>query len=260
MSVNKKESIFKEESIEVNTEEKKEKPVFIQHNDGKFCGKIIKKYMKHDNELVLVLSCGQRIRNNIDKDGNKKEPKKNKDGLIIRELIPIRFFDTAAKYYDEKYNEGDFVRINTTMQTVRNRHNNTNHLEFWGSSILPKKEKRKTYPDRNDVYLKGKIISASKINNNYIILNIETKLEKNISISDSKTKAEKYISITPVGVRCHEDALKELDTKYTPGTWVDVFGHIFTKDVKIGETVKKSPRIIATSIKVVGNVQPRKVV
>ena len=221
--------------------------LFTPVNNFQICGKIVK-ILQRKKCKKFIISCG-----------HNGPIRKNKDGLILRDLVTVSFFNKDAEYYESMYKEGDFVSVNGVVQNVRNRVNNTSHVEFWGLTMSSAWIKNKKKRDCNEVNIKGKIESAHAISDNYLIINVYTLVERsrpnNNPDSDINKLTDTYRSITPVGIRCDGDA-KELEKSvYTLGTWVDVKAFIYGKTRKKNDNITKIERIIAKKIDIVGEVQ-----
>lgn len=227
-----------------------DKSMFVSHNSVHLCGKIIRIERPKKNEIRFMLSCGH------------KNMKQDKDGKFERDLIAVTFFDEAARKYEDRFVEGDFVTVNGVAQTIRDHYNGTSYVSIWGLSMGPKYVNGKMIPDHNNVNIRGKITSAVVMNKNYILLNVITAAEKsrpnpNLE-SEHKKLTDTYRSITPIGIRCRGNAKDEIK-KYTEGTWVDCYGYIEDKVVDRGEFKRRMYRIMALKTTVIGETQKVKV-
>lgn len=229
-----------------------EKSMFTPHNNVHVCGKIVKKVLKK-KEVLFILSCG-----------HGKNPVKNKDGLILRDIITVHFFDDQATFYNERFVEGDFVTVNAVAQTVRDHYSGSYVVETWGISMGPKRINGKIINDCNTVHIRGKIESVNVISNDYIIINVLTKVDKSHKNTNKDSNVEKitqsYKSVTPIGIRCHGDAKEIAWTNYTEGTWVNVNAFIYGKNINQNGLKKHVERVIAKNVEIVGTVQPHKIV
>lgn len=238
-------SIFKETpKKEVAAKREPVKEDFVYKNIVNLCGKIVKVYPSGRDGTVFVLSCGH---------GRKQ--KKNKDGLILRNVIPVYFYDQDAKFYAKKYKVGDFVTVNGVAQTIKGF--SEDRTSIWGLSMGPKYFKgRKPIMDKNMVAIRGKIDRTTVLNPNYVIVNVYTYTEKsrpNPNKESSNTRlTAMYKSITPIGIRCHGNA-REVARLYTKGTWIDCRG--FVDDRAVGDKGMKKMHIIATHVDVIGQIQ-----
>lgn len=242
------ESIFKETPQKEEVVEKKREPVkedFTYKNIVSLCGKIIKIYPSGKDGMIFVLSCG-----------HGKKQKQNKDGLILRNTIPVCFFDKEAKAYTEKYHVGDFVTVNAVAQTIiKNR--NDNKTAIWGLAMGPKYYKnRKPIPDCNIAIIRGKIDRVKVLSPSYMIVNVYTYTEKtrpNVTPNSEYPKLKAmYKSITPIGVRCPDRNAHELAKKCTPGTWVNCKGYV--DDRNMGGGYKKT-HVMAVFVDIIGQIQ-----
>ena len=232
------------------------KPEFIFANNAYVCGRIVKTITYKEQFIVIISS------------GNTKNPKVNKDGKIMRQLIKVVFFDQDAAYYSTRFKTGDFVKAYGVIQNVINPSKRISKIEIWGQGMSKERYNPKTHMDHNSIYLKGKVQTANKISDDYIIVNVLTKVDKvrqnRNPDSEIKEFTAQYKSITPIGIRCQKDAAEQLK-KYTLGTWVEVNGRIFNKKRSIvtkteDETENTTKnyienRMIATSVKIVGEIQ-----
>lgn len=229
-----------------------DKSMFTAHNNVHLCGKVIRKVEKK-KEVLFILSCG-----------HGKEPKKNKDGLILRDVITVHFFDDQAKFYNSRFEEGDFVTVNAIVQTVRNRYEGSYAVEMWGISMGPKRINGKTIRDCNNIQIRGKIESVNVISKDYIIINVLTKVDKSYKNPNHESEVKKitktFKSITPIGIRCNGDAKDIAWDNYTEGTWVDVNAFVYGKKINKKGVTRHVERVIAKNVSIVGNIQPHKIV
>ena len=205
-------------------------------------------YMARKRSVRFVLSCG-----------HAGKIKFKKDGQIERDVVTVRFFEKDAQYYLANFNTGDFVIVNAVAQTIKDRVNRTDRLEFWGL-FMRKNEDRRKNKDTNQVQIRGKISSSVAYSDNYVIVNVLTYLEKSRPNSNKDSSVpkltEKYKSITPIGIRVKGNAAELARKTYTKGTWVDVEGFIYGQ--KVGNPPKRVERIIAKKVSVIGNIQIQK--
>lgn len=243
-------SIFKEQTDNAKKMEgeiKRREPTkedFVYKNIVTLCGKIIKIYPTGKDGICFILSCG-----------HGKTQRKNKDGLILRDTIPVCFYEKEAKYYGEKYKVGDFVVVNALVQNVRGREDDKTAI--WGLAMGPKYHKgRKKILDQNTVIIRGKIDRIRVLSNNYLILNVKTDTHKtrpNVNPNSNIPKiTDRYMSITPIGIRFREGNAHEEAKKYTKGTWVDCKGYIDDFVMKDG---RKKMHVMATNVKIIGQTQ-----
>lgn len=229
-----------------------EKSAFTAHNNVHLCGKIIHKTTKK-KEILFTLSCG-----------HGRRQRKNKNGLILRDVITVHFFDETVEYYNERFETGDFVTVNAIAQTVRNHYEGTYDVQLWGIMMNPKRVNGKTIPDCNNVHIRGKIDSVNVISKDYILINVLTKVEKSYRNTNETSSVEKitdsFKSITPVGIRCNGDAKDIAWKNYTEGTWVDVKGFVYGNKIRKQSKQIRVERIIAKTVTIVGNVQPHKII
>lgn len=227
------------------------KDMFVAHNNVHLCGKIVRKVEKK-REVIFVLSCGHGV-----------NQKKDKNGLIQRDVISVHFFDDQATMYNNRFEEGDFVTVTAVMQTVRNHYTGTYTVETWGLSMGPKYVNGKIIRDCNNVQIRGKIESVNVINDNYIIINVLTKVDKNFKNPNKESEKVKltksFKSVTPIGIRCNGDAKDVAWNNYTEGTWVDVRAFVYGKKISKDNKMQHVERVIAKTVSVVGNVQPHKI-
>ena len=207
---------------------------YIPQNEAILQGKIIRINEKK-NQVIFTLSCG---------NGRQK---KNKDGLILRDIVSVRFFDEESRYYKEHFHVGDFVSATAICQNIRDHYNQTTRLNFWGITMGTARDSQ----DKNDIHIRGKITTAATVSDDYLIVNILTYLEKKRPNTRANTDipvlSEMYKSITPVGVRCDGDA-KEIVKSFTKGTWLDIEGFVYGRTTRKAGKEKKVQRIIAKKI------------
>lgn len=231
-------SIFKE------TPQKRvaKKEDFVNINSVEITGKIVKAFPSGKNGYAFIISITPPA---------KKRPKQNSGGLYLRDLIPVYFYDKAAKIYSEKFHVGEFVTIRAIAQTIRRREGD--HTAIWGLDIHPAKE---PYRDRNRVYIRGKIDRIKVISNNYIIVNVETKCDVSYPNPNPESEismlTETFKSVTPVGLRIKDNA-SEIAKSYTKGTWVDISGFVDARKTK--NSTRKKMHIIATHVEIIGTIQ-----
>lgn len=237
------------ESIFKAPEPTKEKRVptkedFTYVNIVNLCGKILKVYPSGKGYLFL-LSCG------------RFKEVKNKDGLILRNIIGVYFYGKEGEYYKEHFSPGEFVAVNGVAQTKIAFEES--HTEIWGISMVSKYNKnRKPIHDMNYVNIRGKIDRSVVINDNYILLNVYTITDKSHRNLNKESEIKKltttYKSITPIGIHCRGNA-KELIKQYTKGTWVNCKGFVDDKAYMVNNKRKKKMHIIAFDTEVIGQTQ-----
>ena len=216
--------------------------IYQYYNTIFLSGRITKMY-PGKNKLNIVLSCGQ---------SDRLRPRKLPNGMYYRDVVTVVFFDMDAEYYQTNFKVGDFVSVNALAQNVTDRMGTgQRHLEIWGVSMKLRDAKGK---DRNDVMIRGKVMEAKAISDNYLLLLIHTATEATRPNHREDTEipliTNSYHSETPIGIRLKGNAKEEIK-KYTLGTWVKLSGFIY------GQTVKGAhvERIIARDIEVVGVTQ-----
>lgn len=253
-----------------------EQKMFSHKNNVKLCGKIVRK-IERKNKTIFVLSCGAK-KNLVDKSGK-----------IKRDLISVTYYDIAARFYSNRFNVGDFVFVNGYL-IYKNRQTNITGVSMFNQLNKKTKEFKK---QTNQVHVAGKVESAVKLSDNYILLNILTDSSKVVldfnamllgkkngaaadftindkdiflknrqKLMDGKFKFDELVfrdknirTTIPVGVRCSKGfTANDMLLTYTQGTRVDLFGYVQTH--KNG--IYCSNRVIAKSINIAGNIQNKK--
>lgn len=233
---------------------------FISKNSVSLCGRIMKitKYKKDEVRIVLGVAKNDKTKA-YEKDGKIIRPiKRDKDGKILRDYITIKFFDDIAKNVLNNYVAGDFVVVNAVVQNVRNHYDETNAVNVWGVQVAPKRQRGRIINDHNQVNLRGKIVSATVVKDNFIIVNLLTKIDK----PRGKNKSVIYKSVTPIGFYLPDNSAKQRIAEFTKGTWINVRGYLkaYDKDIRPNVTGDKQIRrtiyVYGVEYNVIGIIQP----
>jgi hypothetical protein len=222
---------------------------FVPENDVRLCG-MITSVRTTPKRTSFTISCGYR---GMTKDEN---------GLFKRNSVIVVFHDKVGAYYAEKFKKGDKVIVRAVAQTVRNRVEQKNHLEFWGLSMELAK-KNLTGLDYSNVEITGKIASAAINPDGSAVAYIHTRLEKTRKHVNGAygPDTEYYKSITPVYMKFSKGS--DSPDALTKGTWVSVEGHIYSRLITVADDPesgikperKRVVRIYADNVCVIGEVQ-----
>ena len=253
-----------------------EQKTFSHKNNVKLCGKIVRKIEYKDRTLV-VLSC------------RSQSVHKDKNGNIKGDLISVTFYDVAAQFYSTRFDVGDFVVVNGFL-TYKDRRTNVIGISMFSQK---KRKNHEFQRQMNSVQISGKVESAVKLSDNYILLNILSDTEKAVldfnamllnkkngekmdfakndkdvflknkqKLEDGKFKFDELVfrdknirTIIPIGVRCPKGfSADDMLITYTQGTRVDIYG--FIKAHRNG--AYSTNRTFAKKIYIAGNIQNKK--
>ena len=184
------------------------------------------------------------------------KPIRDKKGLFKRDILKVSFFEESAKMYEEKFKIGDTVIVIAAVQSLKNTENGRVIKSIiYGINMMPG-DINNHKKDFNDFSLTGKIKTAKAINDNYIIVNVETICNKKYKNPREETKhpflTKQFRSITAIGINTKGNAKDLVYTKYTPGTWINIEGTCQGRKDKQG---KINVRFISSKDSIVGDIQ-----
>lgn len=220
-------------------------------NECEFAGMLVnvfRRNRKRSRTTIFGITCGH--------PGMKMD----ENGRYRRDYISVEFDDDEGDYYAEKFHQGDFVVIKAVAQTLTNTRNGRRSTIFVGQSIEDGR-KNVLARDTNKVKLTGRVVSAEQENDSWVSMLIQTKIWKSrYNFRTGRNDAEDYYrSITRIRVYTGAgNAQTVADYRLTKGTIVTVYGRVYGRSEPDRETgnLRHVATIIATDIKVVGDIQP----